>query len=115
MPAHPATARVDVVRLWQLPDDFFARPLDEQWAAVKAVTAPAPELAAPRRACVLSFTDDALATGFFLATLALPFGLALSFLYFLRAGRAKSALRDAREWSDAAKMGQNGSRLALQN
>ena len=32
---------VDVIRLWQLPDDFFALDLDAQWRAIKAVTSPA--------------------------------------------------------------------------
>ena len=41
------TGNVDVIRLWQLPDDFFALDLDAQWRAIKAVTSPAQRLNAP--------------------------------------------------------------------
>ena len=70
------TSNVDVIRLWQLPDDFFALDLDAQWRAIKAVTSPAQRLNAPRRACPLSLRDEVLALTFFAATLVLPFALA---------------------------------------
>ena len=70
------TSNVDVIRLWQLPDDFFALDLDAQWRAIKAVTSPAQRLNAPRRPCPLSLRDEVLALAFFAATLMLPFALA---------------------------------------
>ena len=70
------TSNVDVIRLWQLPDDFFALDLDAQWRAIKAVTSPAQRLNAPRRPCPLSLRDELLALAFFAATLMLPFALA---------------------------------------
>ena len=51
---------VDVIRLWQLPDDFFALDLDAQWRAIAAVTSPAQRLNAPRRPCPLSLRDELL-------------------------------------------------------
>ena len=69
-------ASVDVIRLWQLPDDFFALDLDAQWRAIAAVTSPAQRLNAPRRPCPLSLRDEFLALAFFVATLMLPFMLA---------------------------------------
>merc|ERR1712138_303391 len=59
------TSNVDVIRLWQLPDDFFALDLDAQWRAIKAVTSPAQRLNAPRRPCPLSLRDEVLALAFF--------------------------------------------------
>ena len=41
------SSNVDVIRLWQLPDDFFALDLDAQWRAIAAVTSPAQRLNAP--------------------------------------------------------------------
>ena len=70
------TSNVDVIRLWQLPDDFFALDLDAQWRAIAAVTSPAQRLNAPRRPCPLSLRDEVLALSFFVATLVLPFALA---------------------------------------
>jgi hypothetical protein len=70
------TSNVDVIRLWQLPDDFFALDLDAQWRAIAAVTSPAQRLNAPRRPCPLSLRDELLALAFFAATLMLPFALA---------------------------------------
>ena len=54
------STNVDVIRLWQLPDDFFALDLDAQWRAIKAVTGPATPLPAPRRPCPLTLRDEVL-------------------------------------------------------
>ena len=67
------SSNVDVIRLWQLPDDFFSLDLDAQWRAIKAVTSPAQRLNAPRRPCPLSLRHEVLALAFFVATLVLPF------------------------------------------
>ena len=53
------TSNVDVIRLWQLPDDFFALDLDAQWRAIAAVTSPAQRLNAPRRPCPRSLRQPA--------------------------------------------------------
>ena len=53
-----------MIRLWQLPDDFFALDLDAQWRAIAAVTSPAQRLNAPRRPCPLSLRDELLALAF---------------------------------------------------
>ena len=70
------SSNVDVIRLWQLPDNFFSLDLDAQWRAIAAVTSPAQRLNAPRRPCPLSLRDELLALSFFAATLMLPFALA---------------------------------------
>ena len=79
-------SNVDVIRLWQLPDDFFALDLDAQWRAIKAVTSPAQRLNAPRRPCPLSLRDELLALSFFVATLVLPFALGAAAVWAAVAG-----------------------------
>jgi hypothetical protein len=70
--------RIEVVRVWQLPQTFFSLDLDAQWHALEAVTSPAVPLTEPRKPCPLSLADDCLAMGFFLVTLALPISIALA-------------------------------------
>jgi len=71
-------ANVEVVRLWQLPDDFFALSTERQWSAMTAITSKAePHPKGRRRTpCSISFGDDALAVSFFLITLGTPLGIA---------------------------------------
>mmetsp|Transcript_47897 Transcript_47897/g.93578 ORF Transcript_47897/g.93578 Transcript_47897/m.93578 type:complete len:392 (-) Transcript_47897:78-1253(-) len=66
---------VEVVRLWQLPDDFFDLPIMEQWTAVEKVTTKAVPLEKPRRACPMSSLDEFFIVTFFLVTLGLPWVL----------------------------------------
>ena len=80
------TSNVDVIRLWQLPDDFFSLDLDAQWRAIAAVTSPAQRLNAPRRPCPLSLRDEVLALSFFVATLVLPFALGAAAVWAAVAG-----------------------------
>ena len=80
------SSNVDVIRLWQLPDDFFSLDLDAQWRAIKAVTSPAQRLNAPRRPCPLSLRDELLALSFFVATLVLPFALGAAAVWAAVAG-----------------------------
>ena len=86
------TSNVDVIRLWQLPDDFFALDLDAQWRAIAAVTSPAQRLNAPRRPCPLSLRDEVLALSFFAATLMLPFALAGATVWSVVYGTARLRL-----------------------
>jgi len=79
-------SNVDVIRLWQLPDNFFSLDLDAQWRAIKAVTGPATPLQAPRRPCPLSLRDELLALSFFVATLVLPFALGAAAVWAAVAG-----------------------------
>lgn len=72
---------MDVIRLWMLPDNFFALPLDEQWRAVELVTAPAVALKKPRAPCSMAVADEAMAVIFFLSTLGMPWVLASSAVY----------------------------------
>ncbi len=85
-------SNVDVIRLWQLPDDFFSLDLDAQWRAIKAVTDPATPLNAPRRPCPLSLRDEVLALSFFVATLMLPFALAGATVWSVVYGTARLRL-----------------------
>ena len=80
------SSNVDVIRLWQLPDDFFALDLDAQWRAIAAVTSRAQRLNAPRRPCPLSLRDELLALAFFAATLMLPFALGAAAVWAAFAG-----------------------------
>lgn len=81
---------IDVIRLWQLPDNFFTLPTSEQWSAIKLVTSRATLLPRPRTPCQLSLLDDFLAVSFFLVTLGLPW--ILSGLWILAAIRGGSML-----------------------
>ena len=81
-----SSSSVDVIRLWQLPDDFFSLDLDAQWRAIAAVTSPAQRLNAPRRPCPLSLRDEVLALSFFVATLMLPFALGAAAVWAAVAG-----------------------------
>ena len=83
---------VDVIRLWQLPDNFFSLDLDAQWRAIAAVTSPAQRLNAPRRPCPLSLRDELLALSFFVATLMLPFALAGATVWSVVYGTARLRL-----------------------
>eukprot|EP00929_Paragymnodinium_shiwhaense_P008766 TRINITY_DN112737_c0_g1_i1.p1 TRINITY_DN112737_c0_g1~~TRINITY_DN112737_c0_g1_i1.p1 ORF type:complete len:381 (-),score=45.71 TRINITY_DN112737_c0_g1_i1:102-1244(-) len=65
-------ANMQVVRLWQLPDDFFSLSLEAQWKAVSAVTVKAPKLSKPRPACPMSLGDEALIVSYLFLTLGFP-------------------------------------------
>ena len=84
-------SNVDVIRLWQLPDDFFSLDLDAQWRAIAAVTSPAQRLNAPRRPCPLTLRDELLALAFFAATLMLPFALGAAAVWAAVAGGTTQA------------------------
>lgn len=64
--------QMEVIRLWQLPDDFFSLALEKQWLAVKQVTAKASPLSKPRPANKMNPVDEALMIAYFLVTLGLP-------------------------------------------
>ena len=77
---------IDVIRVWALPDDFFARPTAEQFEAIRTVTAPATPLPGRRKPCRMAAMDEALVVLFFLVSLGLPWMLGLPFIYLLLAG-----------------------------
>eukprot|EP00957_Ditylum_brightwellii_P190175 14476265-Ditylum_brightwellii.AAC.1 len=64
---------IEVIRLWQLPDDFFSLPREDQWLVMEKITSKANIITKPRQPCHISRSDDALAIMFFLVTLGLPF------------------------------------------
>ena len=90
-------SNVDVIRLWQLPDNFFALDLDAQWRAIKAVTSPAQRLNAPRRPCPRSLRDEVLALSCFVATLMLPFALDAAAVWATVAGGTTQRLGEMEE------------------
>jgi len=72
---------VEVIKLWQLPDNFFQLETNEEkFDAIKAVTHKA-ENQSLRRPCRLSRHDDLLASSFFLVTLGFPILLSIYFVY----------------------------------
>lgn len=77
---------IEVIRIWALPDDFFARSAAEQFDAFRAVTAPAAPLPGRRKPCRMPLIDEALIVCFFMVSLGLPWVLGLSFIYLMVAG-----------------------------
>jgi len=76
-------SNMQVIRLWQLPANFFTLTSSRQWDAIDSTTYPATAYpnAGPhqrRTPCAISFQDDMLAVCFFLVTLGTPLAIAMS-------------------------------------
>ena len=70
------TSNVDVIRLWQLPDDFFALDLDAQWRAISCCHEPGATLECAAAGSPAVAARRVAGAGVFAATLVLPFLLA---------------------------------------
>lgn len=81
-----APPKIEVVCLWQLPNDFFELPLAEQWRVIATVTGPAVTYSSPRPACEITFYDETLSVLFFLVTLGVPWVVAAVFAYLAVVG-----------------------------
>ena len=76
---------MQVIRLWQLPSNFFTLTSSQQWDAIESITYPATAYRYPnagprqrRTPCAISVQDDLLAVVFFLVTLGIPLAIAMS-------------------------------------
>lgn len=81
--ANEKDGSMQVIRLWQLPANFFTLTSSQQWDVIESITYPATAYpnAGPRQRrtpCGMSFQDDMLAVWFFLVTLGTPLAIGTS-------------------------------------
>ena len=87
---------MQVIRLWQLPSNFFTLTSSQQWDVIESITYPATAYpnAGPRQRrtpCAISIQDDFLAVVFFLVTLGIPLVIAMSIVASITAATGPHA------------------------
>eukprot|EP00928_Gymnodinium_smaydae_P016468 TRINITY_DN16181_c0_g6_i1.p1 TRINITY_DN16181_c0_g6~~TRINITY_DN16181_c0_g6_i1.p1 ORF type:complete len:418 (-),score=68.82 TRINITY_DN16181_c0_g6_i1:71-1249(-) len=79
-------SQIEVVRLWQLPDNFFQLDLEQQMKVIDRITFKAEPLKGPRQPCKMSLLDEGIAVSFLLFTLGFPFVLGFGVIFFAIVG-----------------------------